>query len=47
MGINELNDIERGELDCVLGYLALAGQSEAYQIGYGKQYEKEQTVGGQ
>ena len=47
MGISELNDIERGELDCVLGYLALAGQSEAYQIGYGEQYTKEQTVGGQ
>ena len=47
MGINELNDLERGELDCVLGYPALEGQSEAYQLGYGEQYAKEQTVGGQ
>lgn len=47
MKINELNDLERGEYDCVLGYPALEGQSEAYQIGYGEQYAKEQTVGGQ
>ena len=47
MKINELNDLERGEYDCVLGYQALDGQSEAYQIGYGEQYAKEQTVGGQ
>jgi hypothetical protein len=47
MGINDLNDLERGELDCVLGYPALEGQSDAYQLGYGEQYAKEQTVGGQ
>lgn len=47
MGINDLNDMERGEYDCALGYPALEGQSEAYQIGYGEQYAKEQTVGGQ
>ena len=47
MGINDLNDLERGEYDCVAGYPALEGQSNAYQIGYGEQYAKEQTVGGQ
>ena len=45
--INELNDLERGEYDCVLGYQALDGQSEAYYVGYGEQYAKEMTVGGQ
>jgi hypothetical protein len=45
--INHLNDQERGELDCVLGYPALIGQSESYETGYGEQYSKEQTVGGQ
>jgi|TARA_R110000787_G_scaffold104036_1_gene210760 hypothetical protein len=47
MGINELNDLERGEYDCVTGYPALDGQSKSYYEGYGKQYSKEQTVGGQ
>jgi hypothetical protein len=47
MGINDLNDQERGEYDCVTGYQALEGQSEAYYVGYGEQYAKEQTVGGQ
>ena len=47
MGINDLNDLERGEYDCLAGYPALEGQSEAYQIGYGEQYAKERTVGGQ
>jgi len=47
MKINDLSDLERGEYDCVLGYPALEGQSEAYQIRYGEQYAKEQTVGGQ
>ena len=47
MGINELNDLERGEYDCVLGYPALEGQSDAYDLGYGEQYSKEMTVGGQ
>jgi len=46
MGINDLNDLERGEYDCVSGYPALEGQSDAYDIGYGEQYTKEQTVGG-
>ncbi|MBT7398837.1 MAG: hypothetical protein HN775_06555 [Hellea sp.] len=45
--INELNDYERGEYDCILGYPALEGQSEAYELGYGEQYQKEETVGGQ
>jgi len=45
--INELNDLERGEYDCVVGYQALHGQSEAYYVGYGEQYAKEMTVGGQ
>ena len=45
--INDLNDLERGEYDCILGYQALNGQSKAYYIGYGEQYNKEQTVGGQ
>ena len=52
--INELNDLERGEYDCVLGYQALDGQSEDYYVGYGEQcaeiwlenFWKEQTVGG-
>ena len=44
--INHLNDQERGELDCVLGYRALVGQSESYDTGYGEQYAKEQAVGG-
>ena len=47
MGINELNDLERGEYDCVTGYPALDGQSDAYYAGYGKQYATEQTTGGQ
>lgn len=47
MGINDLNDMERGEYDCVTGYQALEGQSEAYYVTYGEQYAKEQTVGGQ
>lgn len=47
MALNNLNDLERGELDCVIGYQALEGQSDAYDIGYGEQYQKEQTVGGQ
>ena len=42
MGINDLNDLERGEYDCVVGYQALEGQSEAYYAGYGEQL----TVGG-
>lgn len=42
MGIDELNDYERGEYDRVLGYEALKGQSEAYQWGYGTQYQIEQ-----
>ena len=46
MGINDLNDLERGEYDCVLGYPALEGQSEAYYVGYGEQYAKEQAIGG-
>jgi|TARA_Y100000385_G_C12743315_1_gene487761 hypothetical protein len=46
MGINDLNDLERGEYDCVLGYSALEGQSDAYYVGYGEQYAKEMTVGG-
>jgi hypothetical protein len=47
MNINELNDYERGEYDCVFGYPALEGQSEAYELGYGEQYAKQETVGGQ
>jgi hypothetical protein len=47
MGIKDLNDLERGEYDCVVGYQALDGQSEAYYAGYGKQYATEQTIGGQ
>lgn len=47
MGINDLNDLERGEYDCAVGYQALEGQSEAYYAGYGEQYAKEMTVGGQ
>ena len=46
MALNNLNDLERGEYDCVVGYQALDGQSEAYYLGYGEQYAKEQTVGG-
>ena len=42
MGINDLNDLERGEYDCTGGYQALEGQSEAYQWGYGTQYQIEQ-----
>ena len=47
MALNNLNDYERGEYDRVLGYEALEGQSEAYQWGYGTQYAREMTVGGQ
>jgi len=47
MGFDTLSDKERGELDCVLGYPALVNQSTAYEDGYGEQYAKEQTVGGQ
>jgi len=46
MGINDLNDLERGEYDCVLGYQAQEGQSDAYYVGYGEQYAKEQAIGG-
>ena len=46
MGINDLNDLERGEYDCVLGYQALDGQSEAYYAGYGTQYQIEQIQAG-
>ena len=42
MGIKDLNDLERGEYDCVVGYQALDGQSEAYYAGYGEQYQIEQ-----
>lgn len=44
---NDLNDLEQGKHDCVLGYSALDGQSDAYYLGYGEQYAKEQTIGGQ
>lgn len=40
--INDLNDFDRGELDCLYGYDALEGQSESYYEGYRKQYATEQ-----
>ena len=40
--VNDLNDFERGELDCLYGYDSLEGQSESYYEGYGKQYAIEQ-----
>jgi len=43
MDANDLNDFDRGELDCLYGYEALEGQSESYYDGYGKQYAFEQT----
>ena len=45
--INKLCAYERGEYDCILGYPALEGQSEAYELGYGERYQKQETVGGQ
>jgi hypothetical protein len=45
--INDLNDFDRGELDCLYGYSSLQDQSQSYYDGYGKQYAIEQTVGGQ
>lgn len=40
--VNDLNDFDRGELDCLYGYDSLEGQSESYYEGYGKQYAIEQ-----
>lgn len=40
--VNDLNDFDRGELDCLYGYDSLKGQSESYYEGYGKQYATEQ-----
>ena len=42
MGIDNLNDLELGEYECVTGYPALEGQTDAYYKSYGKQYDKEQ-----
>lgn len=42
MDFNDLNDFDRGELDRILHYDALEGQSESYYEGYRKQYESEQ-----
>jgi hypothetical protein len=46
MDANDLNEFDRGELDCLYGYEALEGQSESYYAGYGEQYAKEQAMGG-
>lgn len=43
MDVNDLNDFDRGELDCLYGYDALEGQSESYYDGYGRQYAFEQS----
>ena len=39
VGFNNLNDYERGELDCILGYPALDNESADYYLGYGNTYE--------
>lgn len=41
---SHLTDRELGEYDCLQGYQALDGQSEAYYFGYGEQYAKEQAI---
>jgi hypothetical protein len=41
-----LNDYERGELDCVLGYPALDNESEDYYLGYGHYYGMLETQTG-
>ena len=43
----ELNDLDRGDADCLAGYSALENQSEAYYQAYGARYCYEQTIGGQ
>ena len=42
-GIEYLNDLERGDIDCKNGDPAPDKQSEAYYIGYGARYVYEQT----
>jgi hypothetical protein len=42
-GIEYLNDLERGDIDCKNGDPAPDNQSEAYYIGYGARYVYEQT----
>ena len=45
-GFDDLNDYERGELDCVLGYPALDNQSDDYYLGYSHNYGLMETQSG-
>lgn len=42
--LNNLNDFDRGEWDCVHGYQARDGETEDYYLGYGTQYAKDQNA---
>ena len=41
-GEQQLDDLDRGDLDCNLGNPALDNQSQAYYTGYGARYVIEQ-----
>jgi hypothetical protein len=43
----ELNDLDRGDADCLAGYSALENESEAYYQAYGARYCYEQAIGAQ
>jgi hypothetical protein len=40
--INALNDFDRGELDCILGYPSLENETEQYYDGYSAEYVRQQ-----
>jgi hypothetical protein len=40
---NDFTDFERGEYDCLMGYRHRSFESEEYDEGYAKQYQKEQN----
>ena len=42
--LNKLNDFDRGEWDCVHGYPCRECEPEAYYLGYGTQYAKDQNA---
>jgi hypothetical protein len=45
--IEFLNDLDRGDLDCQLGNIALDNESQAYYTGYGARYVLEQMQSSQ
>jgi len=45
--INKLTDFEKGEYDCLHLHEAAVNASEAYLLGYGQQYAREETISGQ